>query len=101
MTKPLYLVLFFVGAVLLYSIGNTSLPMIDRDEPRFAEDSREMRQSGDFLIPRLNGEYRFDKPPLIYWCQVLASDVLGENHFAARLPSAIFAVLAAIATWAF
>ena len=101
MDKPLYLVLFFLGAVLLYSIGNWSLPLIDRDEPRFAEASREMRQSGDFLIPRLNGDYRFDKPPLIYWCQVLSYDVLGENDFAARFPSAIFAALAAVATWIF
>jgi 4-amino-4-deoxy-L-arabinose transferase-like glycosyltransferase len=101
MDKPLYLVLFFFGAVLLYSIGNSSLPLIDRDEPRFAEASREMRQSGDFLIPRLNGDYRFDKPPLIYWCQVLAYDVLGENDFSARFPSVIFAALAAVATWIF
>ena len=97
MFKQLYL-LFFFGAALLYSLGNWSLPLIDRDEPRFAEASREMRQSGDFLLPRLNGEYRFDKPPLIYWCQVLAYDILGENDFAARLPSAIFAALTAVAT---
>src|SRR6202023_2853504 len=101
MVKPHYLVLFFFGAVILYSVGNWSLPLIDRDEPRFAESSREMRQNGDFLIPRLNGDYRFDKPPLIYWCQVLSFDVLGENDFAARLPSAIFAALAAVATWTF
>jgi 4-amino-4-deoxy-L-arabinose transferase-like glycosyltransferase len=101
MAKPLNLALFFLGAVLLYSIGNWSLPLIDRDEPRFAEASREMRQNGDFLIPRLNGDYRFDKPPLIYWCQVLSFDVLGENDFAARLPSTIFAALAAVATWIF
>jgi len=101
MGKPLYLALFFLGAVLLYSIGNWSLPLIDRDEPRFAEASREMRQSGDFLIPRLNGDYRFDKPPLIYWCQVLSYDVLGENDFAARFPSAVFAALAAVVTLIF
>ncbi len=100
-TRFLSLVLFFLGAVLLYSIGNWTLPLIDRDEPRFAEASREMRQSGDFLIPRLNGDYRFDKPPLIYWCQVLSYEVLGENDFAARFPSAVFAGLAAVATWVF
>jgi 4-amino-4-deoxy-L-arabinose transferase-like glycosyltransferase len=101
MPKPLHLALFFLGALLLYSIGNWSLPLIDRDEPRFAEASREMRQSEDFIVPRLNGDYRFDKPPLIYWCQVLSYDVLGENDFAARFPSAIFAALAAVATWIF
>jgi 4-amino-4-deoxy-L-arabinose transferase-like glycosyltransferase len=101
MVKPFYCVLFFLGATLLYSIGNWSLPLIDRDEPRFAEASREMRQSGNYVVPRLNGEYRFDKPPLIYWCQVLSYDVLGENDFAARFPSAIFASLAAVATWIF
>ncbi len=98
MVKPFYLVLFFIAAALLYSLGNWSLPLIDRDEPRFAEASREMRQSGDLLLPRLNGEYRFDKPPLIYWCQVLAYNILGESDFAARLPSVIFAALTAVGT---
>src|ERR1700736_5367309 len=99
MRKPLlFAFLLFVGAVFLFALGNWSLPLIDRDEPRFAEASREMRQSGDFLLPRLNGEYRLDKPPLIYWCQVLAYDILGENDFAARLPSAIFAALTAVTT---
>jgi 4-amino-4-deoxy-L-arabinose transferase-like glycosyltransferase len=98
MPKPLFLLFFFFGAIFLYTIGNFSLPLIDRDEPRFAEASREMQQSGDFLIPRLNGEYRFDKPPLVYWSQVLAYNLLGDNDFAARLPSAVFAALSATAT---
>ena len=101
MVKPLYLVLFFFAAALLFALGNWSLPLIDRDEPRFAEASREMRQSGDFLIPRLNGEYRFDKPPFAYWCQVMAYNILGESDFAARLPSVIFAALTAVGTLIF
>jgi 4-amino-4-deoxy-L-arabinose transferase-like glycosyltransferase len=101
MAAALYIALFFLGAVLLFSVGNWSLPLIDRDEPRFAEASREMRQSGDYLVPRLNGAYRFDKPPLIYWCQVLSFDGLGETDFAARFPSVIFAALASVATWKF
>jgi 4-amino-4-deoxy-L-arabinose transferase-like glycosyltransferase len=101
MVKPLYLILLFLGAVVLYSIGNWSLPLIDRDEPRFAEASREMRQSGDYIVPRLNGDYRLDKPPLIYWCQVLSYNLFGENDFAARFPSAIFAALTAVATLVF
>jgi 4-amino-4-deoxy-L-arabinose transferase-like glycosyltransferase len=93
-----HLALFFVCAVLLYSIGNSTLPLIDRDEPRFAEASREMLRGGDFLIPHLNGDYRFDKPPLIYWCQVLAFRLLGDNDFAARAPSVLFAALAGVCT---
>jgi 4-amino-4-deoxy-L-arabinose transferase-like glycosyltransferase len=100
-TKPLLLLLFFLGTAFVYALGNSSLPLIDRDEPRFAEASREMRQNGDFFVPRLNGEYRFDKPPLIYWSQVLAYNFLGDNDFAARLPSVLFAALTATATLIF
>ena len=101
MPKPLFLIIFFFAAIFLYTVGNSNLPLIDRDEPRFAEASREMWQSGDFLIPRLNGEDRFDKPPLVYWSQVLAYNLLGDNDFAARLPAAIFAALTATATMVF
>jgi 4-amino-4-deoxy-L-arabinose transferase-like glycosyltransferase len=101
MAAALCVALFFLSAVLLFSVGNWSLPLIDRDEPRFAEASREMRQSGDYLVPRLNNAYRFDKPPLIYWCQVLSFNVLGETDFAARFPSVIFAALASVAAWMF
>jgi 4-amino-4-deoxy-L-arabinose transferase-like glycosyltransferase len=95
------LVLLFVLFTLLYSIGNEALPLIDRDEPRFAEASREMRASGDYIIPRVNGEYRFDKPPLIYWLQVAAIDLLGDNEFAVRFPSVLFAAatVVLVAVW--
>jgi 4-amino-4-deoxy-L-arabinose transferase-like glycosyltransferase len=101
MPKSLFFLVLFFSAAFLYALGNSSLPLIDRDEPRFAEASREMRESGDFLIPRLNGEYRFDKPPLAYWSQVLAYDLLGENDFAARMPSVIFAALTVTGTMVF
>ena len=74
--------------VLVWQLGTPSF--WDPDEAYYAEASREMRQSGDFLVPSLNGDYRFDKPPLIYWCQVLSYNVFGENDFAARFPSAYF-----------
>src|SRR6201993_5580762 len=77
MIRPFHLLLLFVAIAIIDSLGNNTLPLIDRDEPRFAEASREMRQSGDFVIPRVNGEYRFDKPPLIYWCQVGSAQVFG------------------------
>jgi 4-amino-4-deoxy-L-arabinose transferase-like glycosyltransferase len=91
----------FAALLVLYGLGNSTLPLIDRDEPRFAEASREMLQSGDWIIPRVNGENRFDKPPLIYWCQAGAMRLFGQNDFAARFPSTVFAAGTAflIAAW--
>lgn len=77
-------------AVLALSIPQAALlPLLDRDEPRFAEASREMLQSGNYVVPMFNDAPRYAKPPLIYWCQTISYRVLGENAFAARLPSLI------------
>jgi 4-amino-4-deoxy-L-arabinose transferase-like glycosyltransferase len=84
-----------VGLVLLLS-GTWIAPLMDRDEPRFAEAAREMRQRQDWIIPWFNGQYRFDKPPLIYWCQAACYQVLGESAWAARLPSAGFGTATAL-----
>ena len=87
--KP-FLSIAILGLILFLS-GTWIAPLIDRDEPRFAEASREMLRSGDWVIPRLNNQYRFDKPPMIYWAQATCYRALGENAFAARLPTVIFA----------
>src|ERR1700677_3810380 len=68
--------------------GNWIMPLTDRDEVRFAEASREMLQRGDYVVPYFNGNYRFDKPILIYWCQSTSYRIFGDNDFAARFPSA-------------
>ena len=70
--------------------------MIDRDEPRFAEASREMIERGDYVVPHFNNQLRLDKPPLAYWAQVASFSIFGENDFAARFPSAVAAGLVAL-----
>lgn len=92
--------LLFLGSLLFHVAGTWSLPLIDRDEPRFAEASREMRQRGDYVVPYFNGQYRFDKPPLTYWTQVASYTLFGENDFAARLPSVIAAALTGLVIFA-
>ncbi len=77
-------------SLLLLLAGNWILPLTDRDEARFGEASREMIQRGDYVVPWFNGQWRFDKPVLIYWCQIASYRLLGVNDFAARLPSALF-----------
>ncbi|HEY5754025.1 MAG TPA: glycosyltransferase family 39 protein [Chthoniobacterales bacterium] len=86
----------FAAALLFHIAGSWSLPLIDRDEPRFAEASREMLERQDFVVPYFNNEYRFDKPPLTYWLQSSAYRVFGQNEFAARLPSAFAAAGVAV-----
>ena len=94
-----YAFLFFAG-VLFHVIGTWSLPLIDRDEPRFAEASREMIERTDYVIPYFNNQYRFDKPPLTYWAQIACYRIFGENDFAARFPTTVAAALVALAIFA-
>ena len=91
--------LVFLGALLLHVAGTWIIPLVDRDEPRFAEASREMRERGDYVIPYFNDKYRFDKPPFIYWTQIASYRLFGENDFAARFPSAVAAALTAVAAF--
>ncbi len=71
----------------LYLPGLGHLPMMDRDEPRFAHATVEMMQRDTWTVPYFNGEYRFDKPPLTYWWMRLHYNVFGATEFAARLHS--------------
>jgi 4-amino-4-deoxy-L-arabinose transferase-like glycosyltransferase len=89
-------VFLFFGLVLFHLAGTWSLPLIDRDEPRFAEASREMIQRADYVIPYFNNQLRLDKPPLAYWAQVASYRIFGESDFSARFPSAIAAALTAL-----
>ncbi|WP_315791248.1 glycosyltransferase family 39 protein [Fischerella sp. JS2] len=69
-----------------------SIGLIDETEPLFAEASRQMIVTGDWITPYFNGETRFDKPILIYWCQALAYLIFGVNELAVRIPSALAAL---------
>ena len=94
--KSINYALLFFGCVVFHILGTWSLPLIDRDEPRFAEASREMIGRGNYIVPYFNNQLRLDKPPLTYWAQVSSYRVFGENDFAARFPSAIAAALTAL-----
>jgi 4-amino-4-deoxy-L-arabinose transferase-like glycosyltransferase len=94
--RSLITFLFFFGCIAFHILGTWSVSLIDRDEPRFAEASREMIERGDYIVPHFNNQLRLDKPPLAYWAQVASYRIFGENDFAARFPSAIAAALVAM-----
>ena len=64
----------------------------DTDEAFYAEASREMVESGDWLTPRYNYEPRFQKPVLYYWLTSATFLATGASEFAARLWSALAGV---------
>jgi 4-amino-4-deoxy-L-arabinose transferase-like glycosyltransferase len=68
-------------------------------EPDLAEISRAMFASGDWIVPRRNGEVFLNYGPLFFWASTFASHLLGGmSEFALRLPNALAAVAVVVAT---
>lgn len=76
-------------------------PLMAPDEGRYAGVALAMLQSGDWLVPRLDGLPFFHKPPLFYWIGASAMALAGPVEWAARLPSVLGAVVAAAALFLF
>lgn len=79
--------------------GTFSHSLWSPDEPTGAAVGRAMLDTGDLIVPRLNGSPFLEKPPLYWWVQVAAFKVFGLSHGVARLPSALFGVLTMVATY--
>lgn len=77
-----------------------ALPVLDRDEARFAQASVQMLESGDYVRIRFQDAPRNKKPALIHWLQAgsvaLFSDPGARAIWAFRLPSVIAAALVAL-----
>lgn len=73
--------------------GLGSSHLFDWDEVNFAEISREMLISGDFLSVQVNFHPFWEKPPLFFWMQALCMKIFGVHEFAARLPNALCGIL--------
>jgi 4-amino-4-deoxy-L-arabinose transferase-like glycosyltransferase len=74
-------------AVLTFFVGLGSPSIADSDEAFYAESSREMVESGDWLTPHFNYVYRFEKPVLYYWLAGLSYVTLGVSEMAALFSS--------------
>ena len=80
------------GFVLFFNLGARSLE--NHDYLRYAEVAREMIRSGDWIVPRYNGEVYLNKPPLLFWLIAIPSYLHGSvTPFLARFPSAFSAWL--------
>ena len=66
--------------------------MFDQIDGQYAGAAREMMVRGDWLTPTQNGVPRLQKPPLVYWCEILSMSLFGVNEFGARFPVALATV---------
>lgn len=91
-----YALLFALVGALFFMPFLGGVHLFDWDEINFAEISREMVLSGDYLRVSVNFEPFYQKPPLFFWMQALAMKLFGVNEFAARLPNAVCGVLSLV-----
>src|SRR5574342_500398 len=97
----------FVVALLSFLPGFFSIPPIDRDEARFAQATKQMVESGDYVDIRFQDEVRYKKPVGIYWLQaavVSTAEALGfpralETIWLYRVPSLAGAIGAVLLTY--
>jgi 4-amino-4-deoxy-L-arabinose transferase-like glycosyltransferase len=86
-------------ALLTFFLGLGRQAITDSDEAFYAEASREMVESGDWLTPHFNYADRWQKPVLYYWLTASTYLVTGPTEGAARLWSALAGLGLALLTW--
>ena len=64
-------------------------PLFDWDEINFAESAREMLVSGNYYEVQIHFQPFYEKPPLFFWMQALAMQLMGVNEWAARMPNVL------------
>jgi len=96
--QPLLWLLVICAANFFAFLGGHSL--WDVDEPNNAVCAREMLLAGNWWVPMFNGDYRFDKPILIYWLMMPLDALFGINEWTARLPSALSMTALVMVVWA-
>ena len=87
--------------------GLFQIPPVDRDEPRFAQATKQMIETGDYVDIRFQDETRYKKPVGIYWLQATAvemAEAVGVSRAATnigiyRIPSLIGAIGAVLVTY--
>ena len=96
-------VVIILISLLLFLPGFFTTPPLDRDESRFAQASKQMLESGDYIDIRFQDKARHKKPIGIYWMQVAAAKISGLDAASPiwiyRIPSLLGAILTILAVF--
>ncbi|HLH90693.1 MAG TPA: glycosyltransferase family 39 protein [Xanthobacteraceae bacterium] len=99
--------LLVLACLLAFLPGFFGIPPVDRDESRFAQATKQMLETGNFVDIRFQDEARYKKPVGIYWLQA-ATVALGNavgvprahtRIWLYRFPSLLGAIGAVLATY--
>jgi len=72
---------------------------MDVDASQYAEISREMTTSQNWLEVYDRGQNYLDKPPMLFWLSAASMKIFGVGNFGFKLPSILAALLAVYATY--
>src|ERR1700709_1905783 len=100
-------VFLILCGLVIFLPGFFNIPAIDRDEARFAQATKQMVESGDFVDIRFQDDVRYKKPVGIYWLQSTAVETASKRGLPRaqlliwlyRLPSLLGAVGAVLLTY--
>ena len=81
----------FIVIALIYFTA-VRVDTMDVDASQYAEISREMMVSGDYLHIYDRGIEYLDKPPLLFWLSATSMKIFGVNNFGYKLPSHLLAL---------
>ena len=95
--------LLIVLSILIYFFNLGAFQVWQPNEAFYADTSRRMLETKDFITPIYNGELRLEKPPLTYWLVSLGFYIFGVNEFALRFFHALLGLgtglLSGILAW--
>src|ERR1700752_1414011 len=101
------LAILVLVSLILFLPGFFQIPPVDRDEAYFAQATKQMIETGDYVDIRYQDDVRYRKPVGIYWLQASVVNVAGAlclpnartSIWLYRLPSLIGAIGAVLATY--
>ena len=101
------IVFLILCCIVLFVPGFFTIPAIDRDEARFAQATKQMVESGEFVDIRFQDDVRYKKPVGIYWLQAAVVETASNlgvpraqlRIWLYRVPSLIGAIGAVLLTY--